>query len=114
MTLRDLVEKLDLSVCCAGGTLDREVTGGYTGDLLSDVMAHSRPGEAWITIQMHVNVVAVASLKELSAIIIVNGRTPAADTLAKAAKEEIPILASGMSAFEISGRLHRLGIGGAT
>ncbi len=114
MTVRDMVEKLGLSVCCAGQTLDREVTGGYTGDLLSDIMAHSRPGEAWITIQMHVNVVAVASLKELSAIIIANGRTPAADTLAKAAEETVTILASGMSAFEISGRLHRLGVGGET
>lgn len=114
MTVRDMVETLGLSVCSAGQTLDREVTGGYTGDLLSDVMAHSQPGDAWITIQVHVNVVAVASLKELAAIIIVNGRNPAADTLAKAAEEKVTVLASGMSAFEISGRLHRLVVGGVT
>src|SRR5512143_1233239 len=114
MTVREVVDRLGLSVCCAGETLDREITGGYSGDLLSDVMAHSGPGEAWITIQVHVNIVAVASLKEHAAIIIVNGRTPAADTLAKAAGEKVTVLASDLSAFEISGRLHRLGVGGVT
>lgn len=114
MTVREIKESLGLSVCCAGETLDRDVTGGYAGDLLSDVMAHSHEGDLWITIQVHENIVAVAALKEHAAIIVVNGRTPAAETLAKAAGEKVTILASTLTAFELSGRLSRLGVGGVT
>jgi predicted transcriptional regulator len=114
MTVRDLAEKLGLAVCGGGENLAREVTGAYAGDLLSDVMAHSHQGQVWITIQVHLNIVAVAALKEHAAIIIVNGRTPAAETLAKAAEEAVPILTSGATAFEVAGRLHRLGVGGVS
>lgn len=114
MTVREIVERLHLSVCCAGTTLDQEVTGAYTGDLLSDVIAHSQQGQVWVTIQVHANIIAVAALKEHAAIIIVNGRTPAADTLGKAAEENVPILTSSLTAFEVSGRLHALGVGGVT
>ncbi len=114
MTVRELKEKLGLAVCCGEENLGRECTGAYIGDLLSDVMAHSQQGQVWITIQVHVNIVAVAALKEHAAIIIVNGRTPAAETLAKAAEEAMPILTSGETAFEVGGRLHRLGAGGVS
>jgi predicted transcriptional regulator len=114
MTVRDIKESLGLSICCAGEKLDQEVTGAYTGDLLSDVMAHSSQGQVWITIQVHLNIVAVAALKEHAAIIIVNGRTPAAETLERAAEEKVPILTSGLTAFEVSGKLHAFGVGGVT
>ncbi len=114
MTIRDIQESLGLLLCSPGESLDREVTGGYAGDLLSDVMAHSRPGQVWVTIQVHVNVVAVASLKEHAAIIMVNGRKPAPDTLERASGEKITILSSTLTAFELIGRLHEIGVGGAT
>jgi hypothetical protein len=112
MTLREVTDRLGMSVLCAHEKLAGEVTGAYCGDLLSDVMAHSRQGQVWITIQVHVNIVAVAVLKELAAIIVVNGRRPAADTLTKAAEEKVPIVASDLTAYEISGKLHALGLGG--
>jgi predicted transcriptional regulator len=114
MTVRQIAENLGLSVCCAEENLDQVVNGAYTGDLLSDVMAHSLQGQVWVTIQVHMNIVAVAALKEHAAIVIVNGRTPAAETLARAAEEHIPVLTSGLSAFEVSGKLHALGVGGVT
>ena len=75
MTLQELVQRLELIVRSANNELEHEVTGGYASDLLSDVMANSKPGNIWITIQIHPNIIAVATLKELTGIIISNGRT---------------------------------------
>jgi predicted transcriptional regulator len=90
---------------------DREVKEGYCGDLLSDVMANSLKGSVWLTIQSHHNIVAVAVLKELAAIILVNGRSPDEETMTRAEDEGIPILRSGLSAYELAGRLYEAGIG---
>jgi hypothetical protein len=111
MILRELVEKLGLSVCTPGMKLNQEISGGFAGDLLSDVIANSRAGNVWVTMQVHVNIVAVAVLKEHSAIILVNGRVPADDTLTRAAAEKITILTSRKPAFETIGELYELEIG---
>lgn len=109
MIVGELVHKLGLEACCGAGSLGQEVTGGYCGDLLSDVMANSKAGNVWITMQVHVNIVAVAVLKELSAIILVNGKQPAEDTVKRARKENVPILLSKHSAYEVAGKLYFLG-----
>ena len=111
MTVRDIQQKLGLSLCCGGENLDREISGGYAGDLLSDVIANSKAGSVWVTMQVHVNIVAVAVLKELAAIIIVNDRHPAEDTVRKATEEKVPILSSTLPAFEVIGKLYFLGAG---
>ncbi len=111
MTLRDIKDTLALTSYCGDEKFDQEVTGAYVGDLLSDVMAHGKEGNLWLTIQVHVNIVGVAALKDLTAIVLVNGREPAADTLQKANAERLPILSSRMSAYELSGRLFALGVG---
>ncbi len=108
MQLDELVRKLGLRVCCAEGSLGRDVRGGYVGDLLSDVMANSREGDIWITRQVHQNIVAVASLKDLAGIILIQGSEPAPDTAAKAGAEGIPILVTDLPAFEIVGRIYQL------
>ncbi len=108
MTLREITGALELEVACGADLLERDVEGGYVGDLLSDVLAHSDAGQVWITMQAHVNIVAVAVLKELAAIILVNGRSPADDTVKKALEEHVPILLSAETAFAVAGRLHRL------
>jgi len=111
MTLQEIKESLGLVPCCSAEKLDQTVTGAYAGDLLSDVMAHCQEGNIWLTIQVHVNIVGVAVLKDLAAIVLVNGREPAPDTLEKAIVEKMPILTSRMSAYELSGRLYSLGVG---
>jgi len=108
MRLKEIQEELGLALQCAGAGLDAEVTGGYVGDLLSDVMANSAKGQVWVTRQVHQNIVAVATLKELVAIIIVQGALPDQDTVAKAEKEGLTILTTSMPAFEVVGRIHRL------
>ncbi len=108
MTVRNVVEKLGLTVFCGEEGLDREVTGGYTSDLLSDVMGFAREGQLWITLQTHRNVMGIASLKELAAIILVKGFKPDDDTVASSNDEGIPVLGSDLQAFELSGKLYQL------
>jgi len=108
MTLNDVIEKLGLRVLTSKAPGDTEVTGGYTCDLLSHVMANGRPGNLWITMQTHQNVLAVARLKDLAGIVVVSGRQPGEETLQKAEEEKVTVLGTDESAFQISGRLHRL------
>ena len=75
MTVQDIVSQLNLKICSGEKGLQREIKGGYTSDLLSDVMGHAQEGDVWITIQTHKNVMAIASLKEIAAIILVKGRS---------------------------------------
>ncbi len=108
MKLKEIIEKLQLKVLTGQENLDVEVTGGYTSDLLSDVIANSKEGNLWITLQTHQNTIAVAKLKDLAGIIIVNNREPDEDTVEKAKGENVPLLGSEDMAFEISGKLFKL------
>ena len=110
MKLTDLIEALNLAVKTGKNQLEREVSGGYAGDLLSDVLANSRKGNVWVTLHTHTNIVAVASAKELSGIIIVNGRIPEEETLRKAEEENIPIMISSLSTYNVVSRLCELGV----
>jgi BioD-like phosphotransacetylase family protein len=112
MKLTELIRELALTVRSADKGLDREVKGGYASDLLSDVMAHSKEGDLWVTIQGHPNVVAVATLRDLAGIILANGRQPDAETVQRAEEEGVPILCTPLPTYEIVGRLYRLGIHG--
>ena len=89
MKLTELIQKLNLSVRSAKGNLEREVTGGYVSDLLSDVIAHSKEQNLWITLQVHQNIVAVASMKDLAGVVLVNGREPEQETIEKAEEENV-------------------------
>jgi len=108
MTVKEIVALLHLKVFTGDQGLDNPVEGGYTSDLLSDVMGFADAGRVWITLQTHKNIMAIASLKELAAVLLVKGFEPDEDTKALAVKEGIPILGTTEQAFEISGRLYRL------
>lgn len=111
MDLKKIVDALNLEVKVEGKGLDIAVSGGYISDLLSDVIANSRKGDIWITLQVHPNIVAVAVLKELAGVIIIGGKEPAQETLHKAQKEQVVILTSPLPAFTIAGKLYEIGLG---
>ena len=113
MTLERIIEELSLSVQAAGDKLDTEVTAGYASDLLSCVMAKARQGNVWVTLQAHLNIVAVAALLQLAGIIVTEGMSPDAATLQKANEEGIPILTTTQTTFTVVGQLAALGILGA-
>jgi len=108
MNVQEVVDSLSLEVQSAKGNLEREVTGCYISDLLSDVMAHAQAGALWITLQTHPNIVAVASLKNLAGIIVTNKRVPEEETRRKAEEEHIPIAVSSLSTFEVGGMLFNM------
>lgn len=108
MKVTELAEKLNLVVYSGHEGLGREVTGGYTSDLLSDVMGHAKAGQVWITLQTHRNVLAIASLRELAAVIITNGEKPGDDTVAQSNEDGVPVLGTALSTFEISGKLYNI------
>ncbi|PKQ68117.1 serine kinase [Labilibaculum manganireducens] len=108
MKVQDIVDKLGLKVCSGSAGLNREIEGGYTSDLLSDVMGNADENQVWITLQTHKNIMAIASLKELAAIILVKGYEPEADAAEQSNVEGIPILSSEEEAFELTGKLFDL------
>ncbi len=112
MKLSRIIEKLQLEIRTGANRLDVDVTKGYASDLMSDVMANANEGDLWVTLQIHQNIVAVAVMRSLAAIILVNGREPDEETIRKAEAEEVPIMISTMPTFELIGNLFELGISG--
>jgi predicted transcriptional regulator len=108
MTVQQLAEKLNLDVISGHQGLSNVISGGYVSDLLSDVMGNADAGEVWITLQTHKNVMAIASLKDLAAVILVKNHPADEDTLEQSNDEGIPILSTSLSAFEITGRIYHL------
>jgi predicted transcriptional regulator len=87
-----------------------DVTGCYISDLLSDVLAHARPGVLWVTVQTHRNVVSVATMKDIAAVLITCGRKPDAATIAEAEKEGVVLLMTPLTAYEVAGKLWEAGL----
>jgi predicted transcriptional regulator len=108
MKVSDLVEHLNLKVVSGEKGLDREVCGAYVSDLLSDVMGHAQENQVWVTLQVHQNVMAIASLKDLAAVIIVKGFQPNENTIRHSNEEQIPILSTEDATFDVSGKLYAL------
>jgi hypothetical protein len=111
MDLAQIINQLELTVL----TNEKEFStitpsGGYTSDLLSCVMAGAPHQGLWVTLQAHSNIIAVAVLLDLSAVIITEGAMPEPNVIAKANQEGITVLSSTLSSFYIVGRLWELGV----
>ena len=111
MNLQQIIERLNLTVL----TDPRDFTlvkpdGGYTSDLLSCVMAGAKSNNLWITLQSHLNIVAVAALLEVAAIIITENAMPDSATIAKANEQGISLLSTSKSTYEVDGKLWEMGI----
>ena len=91
-------------------SMDKESSCGYTCDLLSWVMAHGCEGMAWVTVQTHMNVVAVAALAEMACVILPEGIDMPAAILEKAADEGLCVLKSPLTAYTICGRMMEKGV----
>lgn len=112
MTLAEIVRQLDLKVLTTLPETDLEIERGYVSDLLSDVLGKAAENALWVTIQAHPNVIAVASLLNLAAVVIVGGITPDDATLERARSAAVPVLSTRLAAFELVGRLYQLGLRG--
>jgi hypothetical protein len=111
MNLQQIIDQLNLNVLTeprdfAGIT----PTGGYSSDLLSCVMAGARKGHLWITLQAHLNIVAVGALNEVAAIIITENAQPDAASIEKANQQRVILLATSQPTYEVNGKLWEMGI----
>jgi hypothetical protein len=113
MKLRDLAERLGWELKTRNVPMEAEVKTGYASDLLSDVLANSIEGDLWVTRQTHLNIVAIAVMRDLSGILIASGAEPNPDTLEKATEKMVPIFRTTLPTFEVVGRLYQLGITGS-
>jgi len=108
MKVSELAEALGLRIWSGAAGLENEITGGYVSDLLSDVLGYARRGEVWITLQTHRNVMAVASLKELAAVILIKDLAPDEESIRHSEEESVPVLGTALPAFEIAGKIFNL------
>ena len=111
MDLQQIINQLDLTIL----TEPRDFaaiapTGGYSSDLLSCVMAGAKKGFLWTTLQAHLNIVAVAALNEVAAVIITENAQPDPFSIAKANQQGVVLLSTPFSTYEVNGKLWELGI----
>lgn len=112
MKLSAMAGKLELTNLTPDLSHDPDVASGYVSDLLSDVLGNAPRGGVLVTVQVHLNVIAVAVHAELAAIIFAAERTPDEAVRAKAVEEGIRLYVSPLPAWEVVGRLYAAGIGG--
>ncbi len=111
MNLAQIIEALNLSLLTENKDFSQIIPlGGYTSDLLSCVMAGAPHGGLWITLQAHGNIIAVAALLELSAVIITEGAMPDAATITKANQEGVALLSTPEKTYTVVGKLWAMGV----
>lgn len=109
MNLNKIIKELELEILTENN-VEKDVKGVYIGDLLSLVMANAKKDNLWITIQTHLNVIAVATLVGLSAVLIAEGMEVEDETIRKANEVGMPVLRSKLGAYELACRLYKLGV----
>ena len=107
MTVDQLKNKLGLKPICLADP-DREIEGGYVGDLLSWVMGKAQSSDVWITIMSNMNIIAVASLTDVACIVLAEGVSIDENVVRTAEMKEINVLQSPKSAFDLAAEISRL------
>ncbi len=111
MNIQEIIQALDLKILTEEIDFSSIIPScGYSSDLLSCVMAGAPHHAIWVTLQAHSNIVAVATLLEISAVIISEGALPDAATLSKANEENIVLLSTDKPSFYIIGKLWEMGL----
>lgn len=111
MSLEEIIQQLNLTILSTPKDFSAVQPGaGYCSDLLSCVMAGAKAGGLWITLQAHINIVAVAALTDCAAVIITEGAAPEPEVLEKANAQGVTLLGSPQSSFQVVGQLWELGI----
>ncbi len=110
MTVRNIMEELELFLIAGASGIDNKVENVYIGDLLSWVMGNAEQKSIWITVQSHVNIVAVATLIGASCIIVSESVFVGQDTVERANREGIPMFASSYTSYQLAKQLIAIGL----
>ncbi|OGU58083.1 MAG: hypothetical protein A2V66_11245 [Ignavibacteria bacterium RBG_13_36_8] len=108
MKLQGIIEKLSLKALTK--VEEKELTGVYISDMLSDAMSNAQAGNLWLTAQTHKNVVSAANLIDLAAIIVTHGKKVPEDTFELANRFHVIILSTDLSTFEVAKKLVEAGM----
>ena len=104
MTVKTLIEKLNLKVIVEGD-MDREITGGYCGDLLSWVMGRAQSGDCWFTVMGNINAIAVSVLADCACIVLTENAPLDDDAKARAEMQGVAVLATEENAYTMANKL---------
>jgi len=110
MTINDIQKILDATVVTQIPYENHEVLSGFVGDLLSVVMGKAKEQCAWMTIQGHINIIAVGTLINVGCIIVTEGFKVDDDAIKKANEEDIVILTTQLSSYEAAALLSKNGL----
>ncbi len=106
MTVKNLIDEFSLEVICHGELAEeKQVTGGYSGDLLSWVMSRAKEGDCWLTVMGNVNSVGVAVLADVACILLTENSAFDDDALRRAEQNGVIVLRSDKNAFELAGKI---------
>ncbi len=108
MKVSEIIKPLKGEVLVGNEFLDKEIKGGFAGDMLSFVLAKAKEKDVWLTIQTHINIIPVAVMKGIPAIIFVSSKNCEEDVKVKAKEEEVILIKTEYSLFEASGILYNL------
>ncbi len=108
MKLGELAEKLELKRVTA--LFEKEISGVYISDMVSDVIANAKPGNLLVTVQIHNNVIAAANLVDISGIVVTQGKLPADDVAKMAEKAEISIFSTDLNRWQVATKLYEAGV----
>jgi predicted transcriptional regulator len=108
MKLQEIAAKLELEALTP--LFDKEITGVYISDMVSDVIANAKAGHLLVTVQVHSNALAAANLVDIAAIVVAQGKRPTDDVIKMAAKAEIPVLTTAMTRWQVATKLYESGV----
>jgi len=108
MKLKEIAEKLELERLTP--VFDKDVTGVYISDMVSDVIANAKTGNLLVTVQVHANALAAANLVDICGIILAQGKKPADDVIKMAAKAEISIFSTALTRWQVATKLYEAGL----
>lgn len=109
MKLQDMISQLGLKPLTR--LEEKEVTGIFISDMLSDVMSSAKAGDLWLTVQTHKNIVSAANLIDIAAVVVSTGKHVPQETVDLAERFHVIVLSTPMSNFELSAKLHSIGFG---
>ncbi len=110
MKVKELAQNQTFQILTGDIGLDREISGAFVGDLLSVVMSKAHENNAWLTIQTHLNIIAVATLIEMAVIVVVEDMEVPQETIDKAIEEALPILKTSLPAYDVAKLLVEAGV----
>ncbi len=108
MKVKELADRLELK--SATKVFDRDVTGVYISDMVSDVIANAKAGDLLVTAQAHANVIAAANLVDTCAIVITQGKVLPDNVVKMAEKAELAVFTTDLNRWQVATKLYEAGI----